>query len=152
MKKSHNLTDFKLVLLFVPPFFHFFIKKSAVWITHPALLSTDVGIYWTLVCISVTMLNADTITTDANMTVVWKSNNIIFTLKNLTTNLMNNDIISRLQVQRYVVFLYIYQNRGDSRRNRPLFWCRSKNAILELWTCKLALRRAKLLSALSLTT
>ena len=47
------------------------------------------------------MLNAEAIATDANMTVVWKSNNIIFTLKNLTTNLMNNDIISRLQVQRY---------------------------------------------------
>ena len=28
MKICHNLTDFKLVLLFIPPFCHFFIKKE----------------------------------------------------------------------------------------------------------------------------
>ena len=58
-----------------------------------------------LVFISVITLNAVTTAVHANITVVWKSNNIIFTLKILlTTNLMNNyekqTVISRLRVQR----------------------------------------------------
>ena len=44
-----------------------------------------------LVCINVTMLKIIATMTAPNIIVVWKSNNIIFTLKNLiTTNLMNN--------------------------------------------------------------
>ena len=43
------------------------------------------------VFVSVITLNAVTTAVHTNITVVWKSNNIIFTLKNLiTTNLMNN--------------------------------------------------------------
>ena len=44
----------------------------------------------TLVWMSVITLNTVAIATVTNCTVVWKSNNIIFTLNLLTTNLMNN--------------------------------------------------------------
>ena len=71
MKIGRNFSDFKLVLIFHLPFFHFLMKKERGINHSPRAPSNGCWhLYRTLVCIKVMILKAETITTDANMTVV----------------------------------------------------------------------------------